>query len=170
LLVPPGELPTIKALTYSSQKWQWVADRAAAVWGDGAAVVRASVGRIGEARLLQVDDATMLARTVAEARTLPGWEHAELVTGHVRRWGGALPQYLVGHRGLVQRLRGAVADLTGIEVCGAALDGVGIAATIGTATTAARTVLCGSDQTQSVPAGSSARPAQHFDHEERSAR
>ena len=28
LLVPPGELPTIKALTYSSIKWPWVASQA----------------------------------------------------------------------------------------------------------------------------------------------
>ena len=33
VLVPPGELPTIKALTYSSAKWGWVADRAARAGG-----------------------------------------------------------------------------------------------------------------------------------------
>ena len=35
VLVPPGELPTIKALTYSSAKWGWVADRAADALGTG---------------------------------------------------------------------------------------------------------------------------------------
>lgn len=147
LLVPPGQLPTIKALTYSSRKWQGVADRAAEAWGPGVDVVRTSVGRLGENRLLQVDDDTLLRRTVAEARTLPGWEHAEVLGSHVRRWGGALPQYLVGHRQLVARLRTAVADLPGLEICGAALDGVGIAATIGTGTAAAQRILTGAAST-----------------------
>jgi oxygen-dependent protoporphyrinogen oxidase len=141
LLVPPGQLPTIKALTHSSLKWAWVADQAKAAWGEDVAVVRASVGRIGEAHLLQVDDATLLARTMAEAQTLPGWEQAELVTGRVRRWGGALPQYLVGHRSMVSRLRAAIEATPGVEMCGALLDGIGIAATIGTATAAARRLL-----------------------------
>jgi len=46
LLVPPGELPTIKALTHSSVKWDWVRERAESRWGAGTAVVRTSVGRI----------------------------------------------------------------------------------------------------------------------------
>ncbi|MDX6321759.1 MAG: protoporphyrinogen/coproporphyrinogen oxidase [Propionibacteriaceae bacterium] len=149
LLVPPGQLPTIKALTHSSAKWQWVADHASAAWGEDVSVVRASVGRLGEAELLQVDDATLLARTLAEARTLPGWDRAELVTSQVRRWGGALPQYLVGHRAVVARLRAAVAGVPGLEVCGAALDGLGIAATIGTATGAARNILTAGGDTPS---------------------
>lgn len=137
LLVPPGQLPTIKALTFSSAKWDWVGEQARATWGPDVAVVRASVGRLGETALLQVDDATLLARTYAEAATLPGWEQAELVTGEVRRWGGALPQYLVGHRDLVAQVRTAVAGLPGVEICGAALDGVGIAACVGSGTAAA---------------------------------
>ncbi|HET9871354.1 MAG TPA: protoporphyrinogen oxidase [Propionibacteriaceae bacterium] len=142
LLVPPGQLPTIKALTHSSEKWDWVARQARAAWGQDAAVVRASVGRVGEANLLQVDDDTLLARTFAEVhRLLPGWEQAELITGQVRRWGGGLPQYLVGHRQLVDRVRRAVAAVRGLEICGAVLDGVGIAATVGTANRAATDLL-----------------------------
>lgn len=137
LLVPPGQLPTVKALTFSSSKWDWVGVQARSTWGPDVAVVRASVGRLGESALLQVDDATLLARTYAEAATLPGWERAALVTGEVRRWGGALPQYLVGHRVLVQQVRTAVAGLPGLQICGAALDGVGIAACVGSGTAAA---------------------------------
>jgi oxygen-dependent protoporphyrinogen oxidase len=133
LLVPPGELPTIKALTHSSNKWSWVAEQAEQQWGSGVAVVRASVGRIGEERLLQVDDDALVARTITEARTLPGWGEAEVVTTHLQRWGGALPQYRVGHRDLVARLRADVAARPGLAVAGAALDGVGIAACLGSA-------------------------------------
>ena len=91
LLVPPGELPTIKALTYSGTKWAWVAERAAAAWGEAAEVVRLSVGRIGESAVLQVADAALVERTLTEARTIPGWERAALVTGAVSRWAARCP-------------------------------------------------------------------------------
>lgn len=136
LLVPPGELRSIKAFTYSSLKWDWVGQRAKQAWGPAASVVRASVGRLGEARLLQVRDAELVRRTFVEASPLPGWAGAQLVTGHVQRWGGALPQYLVGHRDLVSDLRDAVSDVPGLAVCGAALDGVGIAACLASASAA----------------------------------
>jgi oxygen-dependent protoporphyrinogen oxidase len=137
VLVPPGELPTIKALTYSSTKWGWVADLAAARWGSDVAVVRASVGRVGEAGVLQLGDQALLERTFAEAATVPGWAGAKLLAGAVSRWGGALPQYAVGHRDLVARLRAALAGVPGVAVAGAALDGVGIAACLGSADDAA---------------------------------
>ena len=136
LLVPPGELPTVKALTYSSTKWDWVRESAGRRWGEGTAVVRASVGRRGEEALLQLPDEALLRRTFAEVAGLPGWATVRLVTGQVTRWGGALPQYEVGHRDRVAALRRALADRPGLAVAGAALDGVGIAACIGSATLA----------------------------------
>lgn len=141
-LVPPGELPTIKAFTHSSVKWDWVADAARAAWGPDVAVIRASVGRIGEERLLQLDDERLVARTYAEARDLvPGWSGTELITHAVTRFGGGLPQYLVGHVDLVRRLRAAVGAHPGLAVCGALLDGVGIAACIGSGLAAAETIM-----------------------------
>jgi len=132
LLVPPGELPTIKALTHSSVKWDWVREQAERGFGPGVSVVRASVGRIGETALLQLDDDALVQRTVAEARTLPGWERVEVVGSHLTRWGGALPQYEVGHRDLVAGLRADLGHRPGL-----ALDGVGIAACLASAATAA---------------------------------
>jgi len=55
----------------------------------------------------------------------------------VHRWGGALPQYAVGHLERVTRIRSAVAEVPGLAVCGAAYDGVGIPAVIGSARLAA---------------------------------
>ena len=49
------------------------------------------------------------------------------------RWGGALPQYTVGHLGRVARIRAAVGREPGLAVCGAAYDGIGIPACIATA-------------------------------------
>ncbi len=151
MLVPPGELPTIKAFTHSSIKWDWIAERARSAWGEDVAVIRASVGRIGEEHLLQLDDDQLATRTFAEARDLvPGWARTELITRAVTRFGGGLPQYQVGHTGLVRRLRDAVAAQPGLAVCGALLDGVGIAACVGSGAAAATrlvdTVAAGDDQ------------------------
>ncbi|WP_152363762.1 protoporphyrinogen oxidase [Microlunatus speluncae] len=141
LLVPPGALPTIKAFTHSSIKWDWVAEQARAAWGEDVTVIRASVGRVGEERLLQLDDDQLADRTFAEARELvPGWQRSELITRVVSRFGGGLPQYLVGHTGLVRRLRTAVAAQPGLAVCGALLDGVGIAACVASGAAAAEVV------------------------------
>jgi protoporphyrinogen/coproporphyrinogen III oxidase len=133
LLVPPGELSTIKALTYSSIKWPWVASQARRAWGSGVEIVRVSIGRHGEPTSLQFSDRALIDRTFSEALTIPGWETATLVHGVVNRWGGALPQYQVGHRDLVAQLRSEVTGRPGLAVAGAALDGVGIAACLGSA-------------------------------------
>jgi protoporphyrinogen/coproporphyrinogen III oxidase len=133
LLVPPGELPTIKALTYSSTKWPWVASQARRAWGPGVEIVRLSIGRHGEPTSLQFSDRALIDRTFSEALTIPGWNGATLVDGAVNRWGGALPQYQVGHRDLVAQLRAELAGRPGLAVGGAALDGVGIAACLGSA-------------------------------------
>jgi protoporphyrinogen/coproporphyrinogen III oxidase len=141
LLIPPGQRPTIKAVTHSSLKWAWVAERVRERWGTDVDLVRISVGRRGEERLLQVDDAVLLARTLAEAKTLPGWAGTELVAGAVTRWGGGLPQYLVGHRDLIVRLGSELDRVPGLAVCGAALDGVGVAACVASGMQAAAKLL-----------------------------
>ncbi|MEI2819198.1 MAG: FAD-dependent oxidoreductase [Marmoricola sp.] len=60
---------------------------------------------------------------------------------HVQRWIDGLPQYAVGHVERVASIRREVAALPGIAVCGAAYDGVGIAACVASGTTAATKVL-----------------------------
>lgn len=142
LLVPPGELPTVKALTHSSLKWDWIGASARGRWGADVEVVRASVGRLGEDHLLQLPDDELIARTVGELRDrLPGWAAAELVTGQVSRWGGGLPQYTVGHVDRIASLRDQVAASGRLAVCGAYLDGVGIPACIAAAQRAVRTIV-----------------------------
>jgi len=141
LLVPPGELPTVKALTHSSAKWGWVADAAREAYGEDVAVVRASVGRAGDAGALQVDDAALVRRTTAETATLPGWEGATVVDAAVTRWGGGLPQYALGHGALVEALRSDLAAVPGVAVAGAYLEGVGVPACLASAAAAAQKVL-----------------------------
>lgn len=138
LLVPPGELPTVKALTYSHNKWAWIAERAERHFGGPVAVVRASIGRFGEADVLQLPDDALIARTVAELADVPGWSGSKLVQARVQRWGGGLPQYLVGHLDRVRRIRQEVNQTTDLALAGAYLDGPGLPACIGTGLIAGR--------------------------------
>ncbi|HSF27136.1 MAG TPA: protoporphyrinogen oxidase [Actinomycetes bacterium] len=126
-LVPPREGRLVKAATFSSSKWGWYAEAA-----PGTVVVRLSVGRHGEAAALQRDDADLAAAAAAELGEIAGVSGPP-VEIRVTRWGGALPQYAVGHRARVRRARAAIAEHPGLAVCGAAYDGIGIPACIGSA-------------------------------------
>jgi oxygen-dependent protoporphyrinogen oxidase len=133
-LVPPVEGRTIKAATYSGSKWGWMADATDAV------LVRASVGRHGEERVLQRDDCELVDAAAADLRDATGLT-GPLIDARVTRWGGALPQYELGHRARVERIRAVVAALPRLELCGAAYDGVGIAACVADGTRAGDRVL-----------------------------
>ena len=78
----------------------------------------------------------LVARSLADLADLAGLR-ARPVDAHVQRWGGALPQYAVGHLDRIARVRAAVAEVPGLAVCGAAYDGVGIPAVIASARAAA---------------------------------
>ncbi|HET7474709.1 MAG TPA: protoporphyrinogen oxidase [Dermatophilaceae bacterium] len=135
LLVPPVERRTVKAATFSSAKWAWLdAADPRLVW------LRASIGRYGEQKALQRDDQDLLDEGLRDLAGLLGTELPRPVDAHVQRWGGALPQYTVGHLERVARVRAAVAALPGVELCGAAYEGVGIPACIATGRAAARGV------------------------------
>jgi protoporphyrinogen/coproporphyrinogen III oxidase len=134
-LVPAVDGRPVKAVTFSSVKWPHL--RPAAV---APVVVRCSLGRIGEERLLQRDDADLAALAAADLAAATGVRGAPADV-RVTRWGGALPQYTVGHLGRVARIRAAVGREPGLAVCGAAYDGIGIPACIATAQAAATQVL-----------------------------
>jgi oxygen-dependent protoporphyrinogen oxidase len=133
-LVPAVEGRAVKAATFSTAKWPHLA-RYAPVH-----IVRCSVGRFGETALLQRDDADLAALAAAELAGAIGIT-AKSVEQRVTRWGGALPQYNVGHLDRVQRIRAAVSAQPGLAVAGAAYDGVGIPACVATAKAATAQVL-----------------------------
>lgn len=103
-------------------------------------IVRCSVGRLGEELVLQRDDAELTALAMNEMAEVMGVRGLPLDT-RVTRWGGALPQYEVGHLDRIARVRAAIAGQPGLAVCGAAYEGVGIPACVATARTAAKLVL-----------------------------
>jgi protoporphyrinogen/coproporphyrinogen III oxidase len=121
-LIPATAGRPVKAVTFSSQKWRHVGT-------DDLVVVRASIGRFGDATELQRDDSELIELAVAELTGFAGFR-GRPVAGQVSRWGGGLPQYAVGHVERVVRIRAAVAAVPGLAVCGAAYDGVGIPACI----------------------------------------
>jgi oxygen-dependent protoporphyrinogen oxidase len=133
-LVPSVDGRRIKAATYSFNKWAWVG----AV--SGTRILRASIGRHREEASLQATDDELVTRVVGDV-TLATGQPIEPLDVHVQRWGGALPQYAVGHLERMSRIRAAVADVPGLALCGAAYDGVGIPAVIGSARRASASLL-----------------------------
>jgi len=141
-LVPAVDGRPVKAVTFSTVKWPHL--------GGDLHLVRCSVGRIGEEAILQREDSELAAIAASDLAAATG------VTGEpaalrVTRWGGALPQYTVGHLGRVDRIRAAVAALPGLAVCGAAFDGVGIPACVASARMAADRVVAYRQRAAATP-------------------
>jgi oxygen-dependent protoporphyrinogen oxidase len=134
-LVPPVDGRTIKASTFSSNKWGWVARGAGDLF-----VLRTSVGRYGEEQALEREDAELVDVSLADLRAAVGLT-ARPVATEVTRWTGGLPQYPVGHLARVARIRDEVARLPGLRVCGAVYEGVGIPACIASGQRAADEIL-----------------------------
>ncbi|MFI8828500.1 protoporphyrinogen oxidase [Streptomyces sp. NPDC053431] len=134
-LVPPVDGHTIKASTFSSQKWRWVADAAPDLF-----VLRTSVGRYGEEAQLHREDADLVAASLKDLGAATGLA-ARPVATTVTRWTGGLPQYPVGHLARVERIRAAVAGLPGLTLAGAAYEGVGIPACVASGRRAADEII-----------------------------
>ncbi|GLP63620.1 protoporphyrinogen oxidase [Streptomyces sp. TUS-ST3] len=126
-LVPPVDGRTIKASTFASQKWGWIAEE-----NPDVVVLRTSVGRHGETEILERDDTALVDVSRHDLREATGLDAAPLET-RVTRWTDGLPQYPVGHHARVARIREHIAKLPGLAVCGAQYDGVGIPACIASA-------------------------------------
>ncbi|MGW8948576.1 protoporphyrinogen oxidase [Streptomyces sp. NPDC055709] len=134
-LVPPVDGRTIKASTFSARKWNWTAERA-----PGLFLLRTSVGRYGEEEALEREDDDLVSVSLKDLAEATGLA-ARPVATEVTRWIGGLPQYPVGHPARVARVRETVAALPGLRVCGAAYDGVGIPACIGSGQRAADEII-----------------------------
>jgi len=134
-LVPPVDGRTVKASTFSFAKWDWVREAGTAA-GEELLVMRCSLGRHREEQTLQVSDEELLEVALGDLTDAIGLS-VRPADSHVQRWGGALPQYAVGHLDRVAEVRRALASLVGLAVCGSAYDGIGIPACISSAHAAA---------------------------------
>ncbi|MBO1755408.1 protoporphyrinogen oxidase [Allobranchiibius sp. CTAmp26] len=134
-LVPPVDGAQIKASTFSSSKWPWLTQAVPDL-----RFVRVSLGRHGEERVLHHDDAELTRIGLTDLRRVVG-PVLEPVDAQVRRWGGGLPQYAVGHVDTVASIRAATAAHPTLALAGAAYDGVGIPACIASARRAAEELV-----------------------------
>jgi protoporphyrinogen/coproporphyrinogen III oxidase len=121
-LVPATEGYAVKAATFVSMKWPHLRR------ADAPVPVRVSLGRHGEEHVVQRPDEELVALARSELSALLGTDLPDPVATAVHRWGGALPQYGVGHVARVARARAGLPATLGLA--GAAYDGVGIAACV----------------------------------------
>jgi oxygen-dependent protoporphyrinogen oxidase len=143
--VPAVDGRAVNEVTFSTVKWPHLAGEVE--------ILRCSVGRIGDDKLLQRDDADLAALAASEVAEATG-AGGDPVATRVSRWDAALPQYTVGHLDRVARIRDAVGTRPGIAVCGAAYDGVGVGTCIADARKAADQVLAGLPRTAAAAASS----------------
>lgn len=132
VLVASAEPLSVKAFTFSGRKW-------AHARSEQVLLVRASLGRHGEARVLHRDDAELLDAVRADLAALTGITAMPVATV-VIRWGGGLPQYAPGHLDAVAALERDVTGSAGLAVAGATLHGIGVPACIATADAAAHRI------------------------------
>jgi protoporphyrinogen/coproporphyrinogen III oxidase len=137
-LVPVVDGHVTKAMTISSVKWAWQTKAAA----NDLVLLRASIGRHRQQGDLRHEDDELVNIVVAELTEALGVTGGP-VDSLVSRWGGALPQYAVGHLDRVRRVRAAIDALPSLAVCGAWYDGVGVAACVAGAQHAAARILDG---------------------------
>jgi protoporphyrinogen/coproporphyrinogen III oxidase len=140
-LVPAVERRLIKASTFSSVKWGW--------YPGEPVMVRVSIGRHRDVGDLQRTDDELIAGALRDLGAAIGVRGTPL-DARVTRWGGGLPQYAVGHLDRVARIKAAVDTANRVAgaggaallaLCGAAYDGIGIPACIGSGRGAATQLL-----------------------------
>lgn len=142
-LVPPVDGRSVKASTFSFAKWSWVREAGVVAAGDDPVVLlRCSLGRHREEQLLQRADAELVELALGDLADAIGLS-VRPVEAHVQRWGGALPQYAVGHLDRTAAVRRELEIVEGLEVCGSAYDGLGIPACIASADRAAAQLVHG---------------------------
>ena len=139
VMVPPVEGRVVKAVTYLDRKWGWLGQAAER---DGLRMLRVSLGRFGEQDVLQRSDDELVALARLDLAQLLGLRGAP-VDVRVTRWGGAFPQYAVGHRRRVERIMMGLRDVPTLAVCGSAYEGVGVAPCVATAYEASQRVARG---------------------------
>jgi len=121
-LVPRVDGRLLTACTWLSAKWSHLdAGRYT--------VLRASAGRYGDERSLHVDDGALVDHLHSELADAMGLT-ARPVDARVDRWHDGFPQYEPGHGERIMQIEGALHDIPGVAIAGAAYRGVGITSCI----------------------------------------
>jgi protoporphyrinogen/coproporphyrinogen III oxidase len=132
-VVPAAEQSPILACSFSSQKY---AHRAP----EGKLLLRVFVGGARRPELAEMDDRPLTDLVLGALRPLLRIE-GEPCYCDVAHWPGTMPQFHVGHKERVARIRRRLEALGGVELAGNAYQGVGIPDCIDTGEKAAQRVL-----------------------------
>jgi oxygen-dependent protoporphyrinogen oxidase len=117
-VVPAVEHSSILAVSFSSRKY---AHRAP----EGKTLLRVFVGGARHPELAEMPDADLLPLVRRETEKLLRIE-GEPVFVDIAHWPGTMPQYHVGHKERVARIRSRLVALPNVELAGNAYAGVGI--------------------------------------------
>lgn len=138
VLVPRVEGFLTTAISFFSQKWEWLSGHR--FEGHPVDVVRVSAGRHDDDRALEMADHELIGRLLSELGTIVGLR-AQPLTSHVQRWEKAFPQYLPGHAGNIARLLAELGHRPSVTLAGALLGGIGVPACATSGAEAARRLV-----------------------------
>ncbi len=140
ILVPSTSPRLLKAATFLSTKWPHHA-------GADHVLIRASAGRAGDDRAIELDDGPLVDRLHRELAEATGLD-VEPVDVTVQRWPRTMPQLEVGHHQRLATIRSALArDLPGVVVAGAPYHGPGLSSCLRSASGAAMTLTTALQET-----------------------
>lgn len=132
-VVPQVEGRRVMATTFSSQKY---VNRAP----EGTTILRAFVGGAMQSEVLQLEDRALLAAVHDEFRQLLGIR-VPAQWSIVHRHPDALPEYKVGHTGVIGEIERSVTAIGSMALAGSAYRGAGIADCVASAERAALAVV-----------------------------
>ena len=123
MLVPRPEQRLLTASSWWNQKWPHLDTH-------GHVLIRASAGRDGDTRFMDLDDDTLVDALHHDLTDALGLT-AKPIDAKVTRWVGGFPQYDAGHAERVNRVDAALEQETkGVVLAGASYRGIGIPACI----------------------------------------
>jgi oxygen-dependent protoporphyrinogen oxidase len=122
-LVPRDQGTLVTAISYATSKWAQLRDP---VRDD--VILRTSVGRTGDVRFSELDDAELTERILADLDRIIGLTGAPTEV-RLGRWMRSFPQYAPGHLDRIDALEASLVDRP-VRVAGMTVRGVGIPACI----------------------------------------
>ncbi len=134
LIVPRKEGRHSLAISFSSNKY-------AGRTPDDQILLRLFMGGALSPDLVDESDSRLQEMAEDELRAILGWTGRKSRWQAIVRWKNAMPQYLVGHVQLMEQIDRLLADLPGLQLCGAAYRGVGLPQCVRDGRRAARALL-----------------------------
>ena len=133
IVVPGIEKSPILACSLSSQKYVHRAP-------EGKVLLRVFVGGMRYPEMAEMAEDELRPRVLDELAQLLGIDGPPIYSG-LARWPRTMPQYHVGHKGLVERIETRATALPNFALCGNAYHGVGIPDCVHTAEQAAERTM-----------------------------